>query len=116
MTPSPAVAENLAQLVARESHSRFSRRKESTVVPECITAFEKMSALWHTLLRTCATHKTWLRSCESKNVISQCCRQENQHHGKKSFVALNLHHSHVSLKEFVGFLQCPDLLQPAERF
>lgn len=33
MTPSVAVAENFAQLVARESHSRLSRRNESAVVP-----------------------------------------------------------------------------------
>lgn len=53
MTPSPAVAENLAQLVARLSHSRFSRRKASTVVPLCITALAKMMALWHTDSRAC---------------------------------------------------------------
>ena len=53
MTPRPAVAENLAQLVARDSHSRFSRRKASTVVPLCISAFAKMIALCTTELRFC---------------------------------------------------------------
>ena len=41
MTPKPAVAENLAQLVARASQSRLSRRKESTVVPACVAALAK---------------------------------------------------------------------------
>ena len=45
----PAVALNLAQLVARASQSRFSRKKVSTVVPQCMMAFEKTVAEWHTL-------------------------------------------------------------------
>lgn len=53
MTPKPAVAENLAQLVARPSQSRFSRRKASTVVPLCMMAFAKMAAEWHTEFRVC---------------------------------------------------------------
>ena len=36
MTPRLAVAVNLAQLVAFLSHSRFSRRKVSAVVPQCM--------------------------------------------------------------------------------
>ena len=52
ITPNPAVALNFAQLVARDSQSRFSRRKVSTVVPECMMALAKMMAEWHTLLRT----------------------------------------------------------------
>lgn len=45
----PAVAENLAQLVAFLSHSRFSRRKASTVVPQCISELANTVAEWHTL-------------------------------------------------------------------
>lgn len=63
MTPSPAVALNLAQLVARLSQSKFSRRKESTVVPECIIAFAKMTAEWHTLFRTSEAVFTFFRIC-----------------------------------------------------
>lgn len=44
MTPRPAVALNLAQFVARDSQSRFSRRKASTVVPECMVALANMTA------------------------------------------------------------------------
>ena len=35
------MAENFAQLVARASQSRFSRRKPSTVVPACVAALAK---------------------------------------------------------------------------
>mmetsp|Transcript_48193 Transcript_48193/g.113753 ORF Transcript_48193/g.113753 Transcript_48193/m.113753 type:complete len:267 (+) Transcript_48193:1205-2005(+) len=52
ITPTHAVAENLAQLVARLSHSRFSVMKVSTVVPQCITAFAKTVAWCVTELRT----------------------------------------------------------------
>jgi hypothetical protein len=45
----PAVAENLAQLVAFFSQSRFSRRKASTVVPQCINELANTVAEWHTL-------------------------------------------------------------------
>lgn len=45
----PAVAENLAQLVAFFSHSRFSRRKASTVVPQCMSELANTVAEWHTL-------------------------------------------------------------------
>ena len=44
MTPSPAVALNFAQLVARDSHSRFSLKNVSTVVPQCIIALAKTVA------------------------------------------------------------------------
>ena len=63
MTPRPAVALNLDQLVARDSQSRFSLRKVSTVVPECITALAKTTAPWHTLLRTSTLFFTFLRTC-----------------------------------------------------
>jgi hypothetical protein len=43
------VAENLAQLVAFFSQSRLSRRKASTVVPQCIRELENTVAEWHTL-------------------------------------------------------------------
>lgn len=45
----PAVALNLAQLVAFFSHSRLSRKKVSTVVPQCISELENTVAEWHTL-------------------------------------------------------------------
>ena len=44
MTPRPAVALNLAQLVALDSQSRFSRRKRSTVVP---AALQRIGRLPH---------------------------------------------------------------------
>mmetsp|Transcript_34341 Transcript_34341/g.86815 ORF Transcript_34341/g.86815 Transcript_34341/m.86815 type:complete len:261 (+) Transcript_34341:1831-2613(+) len=50
--PTHAVALNLAQLVARFSHSRFSVMNVSTVVPVCITAFANTVAWWVTELRT----------------------------------------------------------------
>mmetsp|Transcript_36580 Transcript_36580/g.75030 ORF Transcript_36580/g.75030 Transcript_36580/m.75030 type:complete len:362 (-) Transcript_36580:848-1933(-) len=50
--PTHAVAENLAQFVARFSHSRFSVMKVSTVVPQCITALANTVAWCVTLLRT----------------------------------------------------------------
>ena len=62
MTPRPAVAENLAQLVARLSHSKFSRRNASTVVPLCMMALAKIAALWQTEFRACACRA---RRCES---------------------------------------------------
>ena len=37
MSPRLAVAENFAQFDALFSHSRFSRRKTSLVVPKCIS-------------------------------------------------------------------------------
>ena len=55
------MAENLAQLVARLSHSRFSRRNASTVVPLCMMALANIAALWHTELRTCV-HRRCTRS------------------------------------------------------
>jgi hypothetical protein len=45
-TPSDAVALNLAQLVARDSHSRLRRRNVSRVVPACISAFASTRPLW----------------------------------------------------------------------
>ena len=51
----PAVALNLAQLVALANQSRFSRRKESTVVPQCISALANTVAPWHTLFRGSTT-------------------------------------------------------------
>jgi hypothetical protein len=46
MTPSVAVAVNLPQLVARESHSRLSRRKESAVVPADMSECASTMAEW----------------------------------------------------------------------
>ena len=63
MTPRPAVALNLAQLVARVSQSMLSRRNASTVVPACMTALAKMTAEWHTLLRTSTTAFMFFRIC-----------------------------------------------------
>ena len=45
MTPKPAVALNLAQLVALANQSKCSLRKVSTVVPMCIRALVRMIAL-----------------------------------------------------------------------
>mmetsp|Transcript_24783 Transcript_24783/g.57739 ORF Transcript_24783/g.57739 Transcript_24783/m.57739 type:complete len:231 (+) Transcript_24783:2047-2739(+) len=55
ITPSVAVAVNLAQLVARESHSRLSRRKESAVVPADMMAWAMTIAEWQRELRWSAT-------------------------------------------------------------
>ena len=63
MTPRPAVALNFAQLVARLSQSRLSRRKLSTVVPQCISALAKMMAECDTLLRTSVAALTLFRIC-----------------------------------------------------
>ncbi len=51
MTPSVAVAVNLPQLVARESHSRLSRRKVSEVVPAHMIACATTMPEWHSALR-----------------------------------------------------------------
>ena len=69
MTPRPAVALNLAQLVARLSQSRLSRRKESTVVPQCISALAKMMAECETLLRTSVAALTLFRICARSCVL-----------------------------------------------
>ena len=66
MTPRPAVALNLAQLVARVSQSMLSRRNTSTVVPACMTALAKMTAEWHTLLRTSTTAFMFFRTCAQR--------------------------------------------------
>ena len=58
ITPSVAVAENFAQLVARDSHSRLSRRKASEVVPADIRAWARTMPEWYTELR-CST--AWRR-------------------------------------------------------
>ncbi len=63
MTPRPAVALNLAQLVARVSQSMLSRRNASTVVPACMTALAKMTAEWHTLLRTSTAPFMFFSTC-----------------------------------------------------
>src|ERR1700744_2963556 len=47
MTPRAAVAENLDQLTALLSHSRFSRKNESFVVPEFIKAFANVMPVWN---------------------------------------------------------------------
>lgn len=47
MTPRAAVALNLDQLVALESHSRFWRRNSSMVVPACMNALAKVTAEWY---------------------------------------------------------------------
>ena len=47
MTPRAAVAENLDQFEASASHSRFSRRNVSDVVPACMNAFCSVSAVWY---------------------------------------------------------------------
>lgn len=65
MTPRPAVALNLDQLVARDSQSRFSRRKVSTVVPECMTALANTAAPWHTLFRASMLLFTFFSSCRT---------------------------------------------------
>mmetsp|Transcript_33743 Transcript_33743/g.73736 ORF Transcript_33743/g.73736 Transcript_33743/m.73736 type:complete len:227 (+) Transcript_33743:2078-2758(+) len=65
ITPSPAVALNLAQLVARESQSRFSLRNMSTVVPACMSAFARMVAEWHTELRVSTASLIPLRMSRS---------------------------------------------------
>ena len=77
MTPRPAVALNLAQLVARLSQSRLSRRKESTVVPQCISALAKMMALCETLLRTSLAALTLFRICGAAqhSATRPCCRK-----------------------------------------
>mmetsp|Transcript_62041 Transcript_62041/g.147837 ORF Transcript_62041/g.147837 Transcript_62041/m.147837 type:complete len:311 (+) Transcript_62041:1470-2402(+) len=49
--PTHAVAENLAQFVARFSQSMFSVTNVSTVVPQCMTALAKTVAWWVTALR-----------------------------------------------------------------
>ena len=63
MTPSPAVALNFAQLVARPSQSRLSLKKVSTLVPQCIIALAKMVALWHTLLRASIDDLIVFKTC-----------------------------------------------------
>lgn len=68
MTPSPAVALNLAQLVARLSQSRLSLRKESTVVPQCIRALAKMMAECDTLLRNSVAAFTLFRTCTCRYI------------------------------------------------
>jgi hypothetical protein len=55
MTPSEAVAENLAQLTARASQSMFCRRNRSTVVPACISALANTTAECPTEMRA-STH------------------------------------------------------------
>ena len=51
-TPSEAVAVILAQLVARDSQSRFSRRNWSDVVPQCMNPLAITVAVWQTEART----------------------------------------------------------------
>ncbi len=70
MTPRPAVALNLAQLVARVSQSMLSRRNASTVVPACITALAKITAEWHTLLRTSTAAFIFFRICAARPGLS----------------------------------------------
>lgn len=70
MTPSPAVALNFAQLVARPSQSRFSRKKVSTLVPQCIIAFAKIVALWHTLLRASIEALIVFRTCDRVGAVA----------------------------------------------
>mmetsp|Transcript_36394 Transcript_36394/g.91902 ORF Transcript_36394/g.91902 Transcript_36394/m.91902 type:complete len:245 (+) Transcript_36394:1333-2067(+) len=65
MTPRPAVAENLAQLVARDSQSRLSRRNVSTVVPACMSALARMVAECVTLLRASTAPLMLRRICRS---------------------------------------------------
>lgn len=63
MTPRPAVAENLAQFVAFPSHSRFSRKNKTDVVPACIEAFCNVNALWNTDdLASSTSYHTWVSS------------------------------------------------------
>ena len=63
MTPRPAVALNLAQLVALLSHSRFSRRKVSMEVPACIRALARMVAECATLTRASTAPLMFFRIC-----------------------------------------------------
>ena len=65
ITPRPAVALNFDQLVALDSQSRFSLRKVSTVVPECIMALAKTTAPWQTLLRASMLFFRFLRICST---------------------------------------------------
>ena len=84
MTPRPAVAPNLAQLVARDSQSRLLRRKVSAVVPECMMALAKTSAEWHTLLRAStaalaffsSTRSAWLWECRNSRYSRMGVRPE----------------------------------------
>lgn len=46
MTPKLAVAVNLAQLVARASQSKLSRKNWSLVVPQCINELQMTVAEW----------------------------------------------------------------------
>ncbi len=66
MTPRPAVALNLAQFVARESHSRFSRRKVSTVVPQYMSALDSSVAEWQTDTRGSKAPLMFFRICAAK--------------------------------------------------
>jgi hypothetical protein len=80
MTPRPAVALNLAQLVALLNQSKFSRRKASTVVPECMMAFAKIMAEWHTLFRTSDAALTFFRIWNSTKKLHQkksVCQDRN---------------------------------------
>jgi hypothetical protein len=74
MTPSPAVALNLAQFVALLSHSRFSLRNVSMEVPACIRALARMVAEWATLTRASTAPLMFFRICADgkKGGVSVC--------------------------------------------
>lgn len=72
MTPKPAVALNLDQLVALESQSRFSLRKVSTVVPECMIAFAKTTAPWQTLFLASMLPLRFFNICKIILVVFPC--------------------------------------------
>uniref|UniRef100_A0A6B0UUT3 Uncharacterized protein n=1 Tax=Ixodes ricinus TaxID=34613 RepID=A0A6B0UUT3_IXORI len=83
MTPRLAVAVNLAQLVARASHSRLSLRNWSLVVPQCISELAITVAVWHTEFLTASfvclstSRSVWLlrmRNCRCRPMVTSPLR------------------------------------------
>jgi hypothetical protein len=70
MTPSPAVALNLAQLVALLSHSRLSLRKVSMEVPACIKALARIVAEWVTDTRASTAPLMFFKICKGDSGIN----------------------------------------------
>ena len=75
MTPSPAVALNLDQLVALDSQSRFSLKNVSTVVPECIIALAKTTAPWHTLFLASMLLFRFFKICRKVMLVALLTRE-----------------------------------------
>ena len=69
MTPRPAVAPNLAQLVARESQSRLSLRNRSMVVPLCMIAFANTTAPCPMLFLVSTLLFSSLKICKKDRIL-----------------------------------------------